>query len=152
MQTLSVARPWLLALPLVLAAAPALAQGQPPSDSALSFAGVIGKKAPAPTVPDVPAPPSAWPRLDPGAVLCATEDDLVRRAEIMRGEQAGSADCRQITQPTAIHIVQRAGLGRTQVQINGHADTGWTDAWLPASPPPGSTPVVSAGASAAAIR
>jgi hypothetical protein len=155
MQTVSIARPWLLALPLVLAATSTLAQTHPPSDSALNFGGVLAKKAPAPTVPDVPAPPSAWPRLDPGAVLCATEDDLVRRAEILRGEQAGPADCHQITQPTAIHIVQRAGLGRTQVQITGHTDTGWTDAWLPASPPPGSTSVVSGqigGAPAASIR
>jgi hypothetical protein len=153
MPTSPIARPWLLALPLLIAAVPAVAQLHPPSDSALSFGGMLGKKPTAPTTPDVPAPPTAWPRLDPGAVLCATEDDLVRRAELMRGEQAGPADCRQITQPTAIHIVQRAALGRTQVQITGHTDTGWTDAWLPPSPPPGSTPVTAgriAGASAGA--
>lgn len=141
MRISSVARLWLLAAPLFVAAVPAMAQIRPPSDSNLNFGGMLAKKTPQATVPDVPAPPSAWPRLDPGAVLCRSADDLTRRAAIMRGEQAGPADCRPISQPTAIQIVQRAGLGRTEVKLTGRDETGWTDAWLPATPPPGSTPI-----------
>jgi hypothetical protein len=130
---------WIV-LPLV-SIMPAAAQTAPPSDSRVNLGGMLAKKPTAPTMPDVPAPPSAWPRLDPGAVLCRSEDDLARRAAFMRGEQAGPADCRPISQPTAIQIVHRAGLGRTEVRINGHSDTGWTDAWLPPTPPPGATPI-----------
>jgi hypothetical protein len=152
MRISSVARPWLLAAPLFVMAVPAVAQIHPPSDSNLNFGGMLAKKPPPPSIPDVPAPPSAWPRLDPGAVLCRSEDDLARRAAIMRGDPEGSADCRPISQPTAIQIVHRAGPGRTEVQIAGHTDTGWTDAWLPATPPPGSSPIEAgalAGSSAA---
>jgi hypothetical protein len=135
----------LLAAPLLVAVQPAVAQAPPPAaprdESNVNFGGMLAKKPPAAVLPDVPAPPMAWPRLNPGAVLCRSEDDLVRRAAIMRGEQVGPADCRTIPQPTAIQIVHRAGPGRTEVQINGHSDTGWTDAWLPATPPPGTAPL-----------
>ena len=141
MRMSSLARPWLLAAALSIAAVPALAQIHPPRDSNITYGGMLGKKAPAPSLPDVPAPPSAWPRLDPGSVLCNSEDDLARRAAIMRGEQAAPADCRPINQPTAIQIVHRFGPGRTEVQITGHSETGWTAAWLPPTPPPGTTPV-----------
>jgi hypothetical protein len=141
----------LFATPLLCAAVPAVAQLHPPNDSNVSFAGMIGKHPTAPPAPDVAAPPSAWPRLDPGAVLCRTEDDLMRRAAIMRGETAQPADCRPITQATAIQIVQRAGLGRTEVKLTARDETGWTDAWLPGTPPPGSTPI-NAGSPVGATR
>ena len=152
MRILSFARPWLLGAPLFLVTVPVMAQLQPPGNSNINFGGILAKKAPPAKMPDVPAPPSAWPRLDPGAVLCRSEDDLARRAAIMRGEQAGPADCRPIRVPTAIQIVQRAGLGSTEVKVTGRDETGWTDAWLPATPPPGTTVRTGqvAGASAAA--
>jgi hypothetical protein len=139
---------------LSVAAGPVLAQVTPPNDSALSFAGMLAKPVPKATMPDVAAPPSAWPRLDPGAVFCATEDDLARHAAQMRGEEAGPFDCRLVTQPTAIQIVERAGLGRTEVKLTARGSTGWTDAWLPPNPPPGTTPVRGevAGASAASLQ
>jgi hypothetical protein len=140
---------WLLAVPLFVAALPAVAQSPsppapqapPPTDSNINFGGMLEKKKPTPVAPAVAAPPMAWPRLDPGAVLCRSEDDLARRSAILRGEQAGPADCRPITTPTAIQIMHRAGPGRTEVQVTGRTETGWTDAWLPASPPPGTTPI-----------
>lgn len=139
----SSARLWLFAMPLLLAAAPAL--GQAPDltrpDANVNYGGMLAKQAPAPRAPDVAAPPMAWPRLDPGAVLCRSADDLARRAAIMRGEQAGPADCRPITAPTAIQIVHRAGPGSTEVKLTARNETGWTDAWLPATPPPGTSPV-----------
>ncbi len=141
MRISSFAQPWLLASALLVAAVPASAQLQPPSDSNLNFGGILAKQATKATTPGVPAPPSAWPRLDPGSVICRSEDDLARRAAIMRGEPAGPVDCRPISQPTAIQIVHRAGPGRTEVQVTGRTETGWTDAWLPPTPPPGTTPL-----------
>lgn len=145
MRISSVARLWLLAAPLVVMAGASVAQPQSqaqapaPNDSNISFAGVLAKPAPKPKLPDVPAPPSAWPRLDPGAVICRSEDDLMHRAAMLRGEPAGPADCRPITMPTAIQVLHRAGPGRTEVKLTARDETGWTDAWLPGTPPPGST-------------
>ena len=126
----------LLAAPLVCAAVPASAQTGAPSDSNVHFGGIL-KHQPGPEAapPPVIAPPSAWPRLDPGAVLCRSESDLQRRAAIMRGEQAAPPDCVPITNPTPIKILDRAGPGATEVQVTSNNETGWTDAWLPATPP-----------------
>ena len=102
--------------------------------------GLLGdKKADPPPQPR--AQPSAWPRLDPGAVLCRTEDDLDRHAANMTAQVSGgytqSADCRMITLPIGIQILSRQGLGRTEVKLSGPGNvTGWTDAWLPEKAPP----------------
>jgi hypothetical protein len=97
------------------------------------------KKAPPPPAP--PAPPSVWPRLDAGSVLCRTEDDLDRHAANMiarvNGGESQSADCRIIAQPVGIQIVSREGPGRTQVKLSTGGDAGWTDVWLPTKAPPG---------------
>ena len=87
------------------------------------------------------APPTVWPRLDPGAVLCRTADDLDRHAANMIARVSGggtqTADCRIIAQPTGIQIVSREGPGRTQVTLTTpDKATGWTDAWLPDKAPP----------------
>lgn len=92
------------------------------------------KKAPAPPPPV--APPTVWPRLDPGAVLCRTEDDLVRHASNMLARVSGgpteAADCRIIPNPVGVQILSRAAPGRTQVKLAGAAaEVGWTDVWLP---------------------
>ena len=98
------------------------------------------KKPPPPPAPRAPA--TVWPRLDPGAVLCRTGDDLDRHAANMiarvNGGSAQPADCRIIAQPTGVQIISREGPGRTQVQLNvpGNA-TGWTDVWLPDKAPAG---------------
>jgi hypothetical protein len=96
------------------------------------------KKAPPPPPPR--APPAVWPRLDPGAVLCRTGEDLDRHAANMvarvNGGSSQPADCRVIAQPTGIQILTREGLGRTQVQLPGNV-IGWTDVWLPDKAPAG---------------
>lgn len=124
---------------LLLAVAAARA-AEPPPDGNVILGGMLAKPAPKAVAPDVRAPPIAWPRLDRGAVLCRTEDDLLRRAAAMRGEAVGPSNCRAITGPTGIEIVHRAGPGRTEVRVtNPGNETGWTDSWLPANPPPGAT-------------
>ncbi len=96
------------------------------------------KKDAAPPPPRAPA--AVWPRLDPGAVLCHTQDDLDRHAANMTARVGGgetqAADCRIISQPTGIQILSRQGLGRTQVKLSGPGDVvGWTDVWLPDKAP-----------------
>jgi hypothetical protein len=82
--------------------------------------------------PNIKPRADAWPRLDPGAVLCKTEDDLQRLAASRRGEQVAPPNCQMIRAPTAIQIERRAGLGRTQVTLTDQGGVeGWTDAWLP---------------------
>jgi hypothetical protein len=104
----------------------------------LDAPGLIGKKTPPPPTPR--APPTVWPRLDPGAVLCRTEYDLDRHAANMTARVSGGdtvpADCRVIGNPTGIQIISRQGLGRTEVKLNTpDAESGWTDAWLPDKAP-----------------
>ena len=72
--------------------------------------------------PPVRAPNAVWPRLDPGAVVCQTEDDLDRHAANMIARVSGgemqTANCRVIGQTVGIKIVNREGPGRTQVQLD----------------------------------
>jgi hypothetical protein len=96
------------------------------------------KKAPGPPPPR--APPTIWPRLDPGSVLCRTRDDLERHAANMVARVSGGgtlpADCQIIPQPIGIQILSRQGPGATEVKRNGPNDaTGWTDVWLPDKAP-----------------
>ena len=95
------------------------------------------KKAPGPPTPR--APTAVWPRLDPGAVVCQTEDDLDRHAANMIARVSGgemqTANCHAVAQPVGIKIVNREGPGRTEVQLAG-GEKGWTDVWLPDKPPP----------------
>jgi hypothetical protein len=79
----------------------------------------------------------AWPRLDPGSVLCKSEADLLRLAAARRGEPGDPPACQLIRSPTAVTIEKRAGPGRTQVSLTDQKGVdGWTDAWLPEKPPP----------------
>jgi hypothetical protein len=119
--------------------ATARAQEAPPdSNSNIKFLSSIMPKKPKAGLPDVKPQPMAWPRLDPGAVLCRTEDDLAHLTMRRNGEAVdGPIDCQMIRNATAISIVQRQGPGRTEVKINAAQadDTGWTDVWLPDKAP-----------------
>ena len=108
-----------------------------------STRGLLAVKKPKSGLPDVKPQPLAWPRLDPGAVLCRTEADLETLAARRSGQAVnGPIDCQIIRAATAITIVQRKSLGRVEVKIsNTGADavSGWTDAWLPDKAPAGAT-------------
>ncbi len=109
-----------------------LALAQPAAAQVIwDMPNVINPKPKFDTNPDIKTRADAWPRLDPGAVLCKTEDDLQRLAASRRGEQVGTPNCQMIRTPTAIQIDRRAGLGRTQVTLTDQNVEGWTDAWLP---------------------
>jgi len=117
------------------------ATAQPPSDSNISFdaPGFLIKK-PKPGLPDVRAQP-----LDPGATLCRTQEDLEKLGARRRGEPVdGPIDCQIIRAATAIAIVGRNGPGRTEIKSSDPKApplSGWTDAWLPAKGPTGTTSV-----------
>jgi len=107
----------------------------------LDAPGLIAK----PKVAGPPPPraqPTVWPRLDPGAVLCRTQDDLDRYAANMTARVSGGemqpADCRLISQATGIQILSRRGPASTQVKLTAPGDvTGWTNVWLPDKAPAG---------------
>ena len=121
----------------VLVSTPLWAQ---PSDSNVFFdaPGLLIKK-PRPGPPDVKAPATVWPRLDPGAAFCRSADDLRKLAARRAGEPTtGSIDCQLIRVATGIAILQREGPGMVQVQTTDPraGGIGWTDAWLPTKEPP----------------
>ena len=117
-------------------AAPASAQ---PADSNDLFGGGRPRvRKSKPGLPEVKAQPLAWPRLDPGAVLCRSEADLIRLAQRRSGEVAdGPVDCQVVRVAIGVTIVQRKG-GRTEVKPSDAQpmESGWTDAYLPQKAPP----------------
>jgi hypothetical protein len=121
------------------------AGGQPSSDPVSFNPGGLLPKKPKPGLPDVKAQPLAWPRLDPGAVLCRTEDDLLRLGARRAGETVeGQIDCQIVRAATAITIVHRDGPGRAEVKTSdpkAEPVSGWTDAWLPEKGKVGNTSV-----------
>jgi hypothetical protein len=132
-----------LAVGLVAVTIGAGPSGAQPSDSnvSLNAPGLLVKK-PKPGLPEVKAQPQAWPRLDPGAVLCRSEFDLSKLAQRRSGETVdGPVDCQIVRAATPITIVQRAAPGRTEVKVTDGPSTGsgWTDAWLPEKAPKGTT-------------
>jgi hypothetical protein len=114
----------------------------PPENGNVHFDGgglLAKKKSPDVILPDVRGPAQTWPRLDRGAVLCRSEADLTRLVARRRGDAIdGPVDCQIIRGPTGISIVKREAAGITQVQTNNPSagGAGWTDAWLPNTPPP----------------
>jgi hypothetical protein len=94
----------------------------------------------APALAPLPVVKEPWPRLDAGAILCKTRDDLARYQ--MRGvggsETTGPApDCHLIRKLTPIQILDRDGPSHTHVVTTDDAkQTGWTNAYLTSEPPP----------------
>ena len=91
-----------------------------------------------------PAPlwtlPEIWPRLEDGALICKSRDDLVRY-QIANGASAGTAgqapDCHTISKQTGIQILDHDGPSRTQIVTTDESkETGWTNSFLPSTPPP----------------
>ncbi len=76
-------------------------------------------------------------RLEPGAVLCRTPEELQRRQAAMVAQGAGDepslpAGCFLVGARTPVEVLERRGYGRTQVKTLGRtSETGWTDAYLP---------------------
>jgi hypothetical protein len=100
-----------------------------------------------PQPPPIPNPkeheavPEPWPRLEVGALLCKSRDDLVKyQTKIADGANAATAeqslDCHKLRKQTGIQILDHDGPSRTQVVTTDKAkETGWTNTYLPATPP-----------------
>jgi hypothetical protein len=124
---------------LGLLVTPAGTRAQPPSDSnvRLDAPGLLIKK-PKPGIPEIKAQPQAWPRLDAGAVLCRSEDDLDRLIARRQGDPVGGPiDCQIIRQATPIAVLQRKSPAKTEVRTTDPqaGGSGWTDVWLPEKAP-----------------
>ena len=93
-------------------------------------------------MPPVAAVPDIWPRLEDGALLCKSRDDLVRyQTQFANGASATIAgpapDCHTIRKQTGIQILDHDGPSRTQIVTTDETkETGWTNTYLPSTPPP----------------
>jgi hypothetical protein len=96
---------------------------------------------PAPALAPLPVVKEPWPRLDSGAILCKSRDDLLRYQTGSGAASTGPApDCHVIRQRTAIQILDRDGPSRAHVVTTDDAkQTGWTNAYLSSEPPPSAT-------------
>jgi len=98
------------------------------------------QKSQVPTPP--PAVPEVWPRLEDGALICKSRDDLVRyqtqNANNGSAATAGPAsDCHTLRKRTGIQILEHDGPSRTQIVTTDESkETGWTNSYLPSTPPP----------------
>ena len=75
------------------------------------------QQSPAPTTPFLP---EIWPRLEEGALICKSRDDLVRyQTQIANGSSATTPeqapDCHTIREQTGIQILAHDGPSRTQI-------------------------------------
>ena len=97
------------------------------------------QRSPAPTTPFLP---EIWPRLEEGALICKSRDDLVRyQTQIANGSSAttpGQAlDCHTIRKQTGIQLLAHDGPSRTQIVMTDESkETWWTNSYLPSTPPP----------------
>jgi len=96
---------------------------------------------PAPKPKELEAVPEPWPRLEAGALLCKSRDDLLKfQTRIADGANAATAeqalDCHKLRKQTGIQILDHDGPSRTEVVTTDKAkETGWTNTYLPATPP-----------------
>jgi hypothetical protein len=83
------------------------------------------QRPPAPTTPFLP---EIWPRLEEGALICKSRDDLVRyQTQIANGSSATTPDCHTIRKQTGIQILAHDGPSRTQIVTTDESkETWWT--------------------------
>lgn len=96
---------------------------------------------PPPTLAPLPVVKEPWPRLDNGAILCKSRDDLLRYQTVSGAASSGPApDCHLIRKLTPIQILDRDGPSHTHVVTTDDAkQTGWTNTYLSSEPPPSAT-------------
>lgn len=148
--------PWAaaaLACALLSTAAPARAQVAPgDTGGAGTFGGRGGRRhrggqrrqqpqqAAAQDLPKLVRDPAQ--RLDPGALLCRTEQALAQHqaavsARLDGGSAPEPAGCRLVATLTPVAVLDRHGPARTEVRLPGPPEqVGWTDARVPDAPAP----------------
>jgi hypothetical protein len=89
-----------------------------------------------------PSPPETLSdtssQLLPGAILCNSDDDLVKYQAAIADGGASPLDlspgCRAVQKTTGIEVLDHDGSSRTEVQTTDDAkQTGWTNSYLPSS-------------------
>ncbi len=86
-------------------------------------------------VPVAAKPPRT--RLEPGSLLCRTEEDLQAHQAAVAARLDGHptqepGGCHRLTALTAVSVVERHGPARTEIRLPDPAETvGWTDAVVP---------------------
>jgi hypothetical protein len=118
----------------------ALAQGRRSTAAPRSHGDTDDNLPPSVPPPISTLPPTrgiSGPRLEPGAVVCRSEEDLQHRAQVSQRRADGVPDagnplegCHLLEQQRGVEIVDRHGLGRTEVKVKPSGETGWTDAFV----------------------
>ena len=92
--------------------------------------------------PAAPSPVASvkdpWPRLDAGAILCNSRDDLVRyQKQVATGSASSPApDCRIVEGRIGVKVLARDDPSHTQVALTDNPQkSGWTDVYLSSKPP-----------------
>jgi hypothetical protein len=138
----------LVVAPLLAIATPAAAQNLAPNDGARhgerngqSATGPASQHA-TPSLPTAARLP--WPRLEAGATVCQTRDDLRLEADLIQARVDGVSyagappNCQILGQQTPIDIVTRESPAATEIRLKdrtGGGRTAWTSTWLPSQPP-----------------
>lgn len=133
-----------LAASVVLTASPASAQSAAPGGRHHGGSQAQQPQSPIATPTSTTrATLESWPRLDPGAVLCDSAEDLQQRAKALDAALDGhnrpvmTPGCTMLQARTPVDVLDRSTLGSTQVRVRSSGATGWTDVWLPDRPPTG---------------
>jgi hypothetical protein len=93
------------------------------------------------SAPTTPFLPEIWPRLEEGALICRSRDDLVRyQTQITNGSIAATPaqapDCHTIRKQTGMQILAHDGPSRAQIVTTDESKaTWWTNSYLPSTPP-----------------
>jgi hypothetical protein len=95
------------------------------------------KTSPAPKPPEDP-PVTSSSQLLSGAILCKSDDDLVKYQAAVADRAASpiglTPGCRAIQKTTEIEILDHDGSSRTQVETTDDAqEKGWTNSYIPSS-------------------
>ena len=89
-----------------------------------------------PPLPEIKGQPDPRQRLDPGALLCATEAQLRQHQQAVAARLGGSfapepKGCRIVRATVAVSVVGRDGPAATEVNLPGATPpVGWTDSRL----------------------
>ena len=120
----------------------ALAQNRSRSSSPAPRSGTGEQDELPPSVPPpiptlAPTRGISGPRIEAGAVLCKTPEDLQHRADVNRRRVEGVPDagdplvgCHLVGEARAVEVLSREGMGRVQVRLKANAEVGWTDAYI----------------------
>lgn len=102
------------------------------------------QKPPAPSGQDplIHRPADRWPWLEPGTIVCSTQEELDRYHAAVAARLNGQAsaapigECHRLTRRTPVDIAGRNGPANLEIHLFNDANqVAWTDVWVPAQRP-----------------